>query len=204
MRRSLLAALAAIVVPVAGGLLILLPGSTPADTAAKSEPAKPAEAAPGKPAEHKSADKPKSAEKPKPADNSYCYVCHANYEEEKLTKIHQPQGVGCEKCHGSSEKHSSDEDGLTPPQTMYPKSEIAGACMKCHKKEDLVKEEDHGDFFVKPKPAETCTDCHGKNHRLKVRTRIWDKKTGKLLSDDGVRMMSPDASKSPAGTPKGK
>jgi len=25
-----------------------------------------------------------------------------------------------------------------------------------------------------------CTDCHGE-HRMKVRTIIWDKKTGKLL-----------------------
>ncbi len=33
-----------------------------------------------------------------------------------------------------------------------------------------------------------CTDCHGE-HRLKVRTRRWDKETGKLVSDDGVRMM---------------
>ena len=33
-----------------------------------------------------------------------------------------------------------------------------------------------------------CTDCHGQ-HRMKVRTRVWDKETGKLIKDDGVRMM---------------
>ena len=34
-----------------------------------------------------------------------------------------------------------------------------------------------------------CTECHGENHRMEVRTRKWDKKTRKLISDDGVRMM---------------
>ncbi|MCL4193272.1 MAG: cytochrome c family protein, partial [Thermoguttaceae bacterium] len=43
--------------------------------------------------------------KPEPAGNSYCYVCHANYEEEELTAIHHAVGVGCETCHGMSMKH---------------------------------------------------------------------------------------------------
>ena len=54
-----------------------------------------------------------------PADNSYCIVCHLNYETEKLTTGHQIAGVGCAKCHGESEKHSGDEDGLTPPDVMF-------------------------------------------------------------------------------------
>jgi hypothetical protein len=38
------------------------------------------------------------------------------------------------------------------------------------------------------RPAIACTECHGE-HSLKVRTRQWDKLTGKLIADDGVRMV---------------
>ena len=150
---------------------------------AKSEPAKP-EAAPAKPAPTANGKK-----KPEPADNSYCYACHVNYQSEKLTKVHQKAGVGCEKCHGLSVKHSGDEDNITPPDKMYPKAEINGYCQTCHAKETLLKRDEHRDFFKEAAEGETCTDCHGEKHRLKVRTRHWDKKTGQLLKDDGVRMM---------------
>lgn len=151
-------------------------------------------AAPGdvsaKPAE-KRASQP--AEKPEPADNSYCYVCHANYEEEKLTKAHQPHGVGCEKCHGESVKHSGDEDGLTPPEKMYAQADINPFCISCHEKPKLLKREEHKVWFKDADADDTCNDCHGEKHRLKNRTRVWDKKTGKLLKDDGVRMMQKDS-----------
>ena len=46
------------------------------------------------------------------------------------------------------------------------------------------------------------TQCHGK-HQIKVRTRVWDKGTGKLISDDGVRMMQPRKPETlPADKPK--
>jgi hypothetical protein len=133
------------------------------------------------------------APRPEPADNSYCYVCHANYEHEKLTKAHQPVGVGCEKCHGMSVKHSGDEDGLTPPDKMYAKSAVDPFCMTCHEKSKLVKRDDHKDYFRDLQEGETCSDCHAEKHHLAVRTRIWDKKTGKLVKDDGVRMMLKDS-----------
>ena len=129
------------------------------------------------------------ASKPEPADNSYCYACHANYEEEKLTTVHHPVGVGCETCHGASIQHSGDEDNITPPERMFAKDQIVPFCMTCHEKAKLAKKDDHKAFFKDPEPGETCNNCHAEKHRLAVRTRIWDKKTGKLLSDDGVRMM---------------
>jgi hypothetical protein len=135
----------------------------------------------------------KAAPRPEPADNSYCFVCHANYQAEKLTKVHQPAGVGCEKCHGMSVKHSGDEDGLTPPEKMYAKSQVSAFCMTCHEKPKMLKIGDHKEFFKDPDPGETCSDCHAEKHRLAVRTRIWDKTTGKLLKDDGVRMMQKDS-----------
>ena len=128
-----------------------------------------------------------------PADNSYCLVCHANYENEKLTRGHQPAGVGCESCHGESAKHSGDEDGLTPPDKMFAHDDVDDFCVSCHPKSDLVKRDDHKEWFRDREHGETCNDCHAEGHRMKVRTRIWDKKTRKLVSDDGVRMMYKDS-----------
>lgn len=128
-----------------------------------------------------------------PADNSYCYVCHTNYEQEKLTKAHQPVGVGCEQCHGMSVKHSGDEDGLTPPEKMYAKTAVDPFCITCHEKDTLLKRSDHKEYFRDWQTGETCSDCHAEKHRMAVRTRVWDKQTGKLLKDDGVRMMQKDS-----------
>ena len=136
---------------------------------------------------------PAAAARPEPADNSYCYVCHATYDGEKLTAVHQRVGVGCEQCHGTSIKHSGDEDGLTPPEKMYARSKVNAFCMTCHEKAKLVKDEAHDDFFKTPTADDACSTCHAQKHRLKVRTRIWDKQTGKLLKDDGVRMMQKDS-----------
>ncbi len=154
----------------------------------------------------KPADKPDTDPPPEPADNSYCYVCHAPYEQEELSKRHQPVGVGCETCHGISEKHSGDEDGLTPPDIMFPREKVAASCLaKCHRKQDLIDSGNHDEVFVAAKKTDrTCTDCHAEKHRLKVRTRIWDKTTGKLLSDDGVRMMYKDSPATTGVGPQGK
>ncbi len=135
----------------------------------------------------------KPAAKPEPADNSYCYVCHANYEEEKLTQVHQPVGVGCERCHGESIKHSGDEDGLIPPDRMFAKADIDAFCIACHPEDQLRKRDLHREWLVETQRDETCNECHGKEHRMKVRTRHWDKKTRKLIKDDGVRMMQKDS-----------
>jgi hypothetical protein len=141
---------------------------------------------------------------PEPADNSYCFVCHANYEQEKLTKGHQRAGVGCENCHGQSVKHSGDEDGLTPPDKMYARSQVTEFCITCHEKGTLLKRDEHKDFFRELQAESTCDDCHGEKHRMAVRTRIWDKKTGKLVKDDGVRMMLKNSPATEGATQKSK
>ncbi len=124
------------------------------------------------------------------ADNSFCNVCHSNYEGEKLVKIHLHVGVGCETCHGISDEHSEDEDNITPPEVMFAKEKVQPFCTSCHSQEDLVHEDEHKDLFnVGVENSKTCTDCHAKQHRLQVRTRRWDKNTGKLQWYDGVRMM---------------
>ena len=148
----------------------------------------------------KAIDNPAVAKSVEPSDNSYCLVCHLNYENEKLTKSHRTAGVGCAKCHGESEKHSGDEDGLTPPETMFAKSDVDPFCMTCHPKDEMLendrlrKNDYHKDVF-NPNAEDhlLCTECHGENHRMAVRTRKWDKTPRKLLSDDGVRMMYKDS-----------
>ncbi len=125
-----------------------------------------------------------------PADNSFCYVCHVNYEEEKLVRAHHPVGVGCETCHGMSDQHSEDEDNLIPPDILFPKARIDSFCSKCHGREELLDVEDHETIFAKEnRTTKACTDCHGQRHRLKVRTRKWNKVTRELTWYDGVRMM---------------
>ena len=124
------------------------------------------------------------------ADNYYCFVCHINFQEEELSLTHQLAGVGCEDCHGQSMEHSSDEDGLTPPEIIYSADKIKPFCMTCHNLDDLILTEHHEPLFAGTDEQSkwTCLKCHG-SHLMEVRTRRWDKKTRKLIWDDGVRMM---------------
>lgn len=108
-----------------------------------------------------------------PEDNSFCYVCHANFQGEGISLDHEVAGIGCSTCHGPSGAHNSDEDGLKPPDIMYTKQRIDSSCMKCHP-------------TATSHPPKTCTDCHG-DHVMASRTRRWDKDTGELIWDDGVR-----------------
>ena len=144
------------------------------------------------------------------ADNSRCFVCHANYdsEEEKLTVVHAKANIGCVRCHGESSPHSTDEDGLTAPDLMFAKSRIRFNCLGCHdwvklvasdrKKTECKEEPDHlavlnGTVTEK----RFCTDCHGGEHRMSYRTRTWDKRTRKLLSRDATPKMLSDPSGAP-------
>ncbi|MHC4537722.1 MAG: cytochrome c3 family protein, partial [Planctomycetota bacterium] len=116
------------------------------------------------------------------ADNSRCHVCHINYDEEELALNHELGGVSCEKCHGSSDAHCSDENNITPPDIMYSKASVNPSCMKCHSKEEIIEEGHHKPLFSGAvTQMKYCTDCHGREHRIPVRTVRWDKTTGKLL-----------------------
>ena len=64
--------------------------------------------------------------------NEFCAACHYAFGEEKLALRHEKAGIGCERCHGESERHRNDEDNVTPPEIMYPKDKIIPTCMMCH------------------------------------------------------------------------
>jgi len=116
----------------------------------------------------------------------YCYDCHANYEEEALAQRHEAVGINCMKCHGASLAHARDEANLIAPDIMYPKEKINPACGRCHTSEKF--QEVHKALFASGETkGQVCTDCHG-DHRLPVRTRRWDKTTGKLLEDDQAEL----------------
>lgn len=114
------------------------------------------------------------------ADNSRCHVCHINYADEEIAIVHAKANIGCEKCHGSSNAHCSDENNITAPDIMYPVERINEFCLSCHLVEGL------GDVcksvLAGTAEKKTCTDCHGE-HRLGYRTQHWDKSTGKLLKN---------------------
>lgn len=140
------------------------------------------------------------------ADNSRCFVCHANYDfsEEKLVFQHAKANIGCVRCHGHSSPHSTDENGLTPPDRMFAGPHVRFNCLGCHDwvklvasdqakaaRADLKEKPDHQavlDGRNREKPW--CTDCHGE-HRLGHRTRKWDKRTGKLVYRDATPDMLP-------------
>ncbi len=128
------------------------------------------------------------SDKPKPSlvDNQRCFVCHLTYEDEPLVLFHAGGGVSCEKCHGESLKHTNDEDNVIPPDVMYARDQIAAACWVCHPE---VKPPRGFKAPVAEDAKKVCTDCHY-NHRLPQRQRVWDKRTGKLLSEPPVNPMT--------------
>lgn len=154
-----------------------------------------------------------SAPKGPVADNSRCFVCHGNYDlnDEKIALVHAQANIGCVRCHGESSPHSTDEDGLTPPDRIYPVSQIRFNCLGCHDWVKLIAsdktKQDRTDLKDKPdhqsvlngtandKQKTLCTDCHGE-HRLGYRTRKWDKRTKALIYRDATPRMVPAASSS--------
>jgi len=128
--------------------------------------------------------------------NSFCFACHLDFDEEELALQHEIFGIGCERCHGESLRHRSDEANITPPEIMYPKERINPTCMMCHPRQDIRDTKDHLPIleaglstFEEMTPAgddakKYCTDCHGVDHHMKVRTIRWDKATGALLEEN--------------------
>lgn len=126
--------------------------------------------------------------------NEFCAACHYDFAEEKLAVTHQKAGIGCERCHGESERHRSDEDNVTPPEIMYPKNKIIPTCMMCHPRHEIEHVDRHQRLLAGAKTIFDsdserhgrhmyCTSCHARHHKIKVRTIRWNKSTGELLKE---------------------
>jgi hypothetical protein len=110
------------------------------------------------------------------ADNSRCFVCHANYLEEKLAVTHAQANVGCAACHGPSDAHIADESWAsggngTAPDRIYPRDRINPSCLHCHAK-DKIDTPQHAAVLADTQGKQVCTDCHG-SHRLPQRRCKW-------------------------------
>lgn len=129
--------------------------------------------------------------------NPFCFACHADFDGEEFALNHELAGIGCERCHGESERHRSDEANVTPPEIMYPEARINPTCMMCHPRGDIQHVKDHepllaGAETIFDEKAEGstaaekkyCTDCHGTGHRMNVRTIRWNKATGELIKTE--------------------
>lgn len=135
-----------------------------------------------------------------PVLNPFCSVCHLDFDEEELALKHELMGIGCERCHGESERHRSDEANVTPPEIMYPNAKINPTCMMCHPRHEINGTKDHEPLLAGAKTVfdknvqeissrdsgakKFCTDCHGKDHHMNVRTVRWDKATGELIKTE--------------------
>jgi hypothetical protein len=125
--------------------------------------------------------------------NQFCSACHYGFGDEDLALTHEKAGVGCERCHGESERHRSDEKNITPPEIMYPKAKINPTCMMCHPRHEIQHVASHKTLLEGVKTVFDsvsdsdnqiyCTDCHAKDHRINVRTIRWNKQTGELIKD---------------------
>jgi Cytochrome c554 and c-prime len=123
--------------------------------------------------------------------NAFCSDCHYGFADENLVRIHKRAGIGCERCHGESERHRSDENNVTPPDIMYPRNKINPTCMMCHPRHEIQHVAAHKALLAGAKTAfdstsksdsrdMVCTDCHAKKHHMQVRTVHWNKATGEL------------------------
>jgi hypothetical protein len=110
------------------------------------------------------------------ADNSRCFVCHVNYMQEKIAVNHANAGIGCVRCHGTSDAHIADESWAsggngTAPDRMYPRDKINPACMECHAR-NKIDAPQHQAVLADTEGKQVCTDCHG-SHRLPQRRCKW-------------------------------
>ena len=125
--------------------------------------------------------------------NVFCSACHYGFSDEELARTHEQAGIGCERCHGESERHRSDENNITPPEIMYPEAKINPTCMMCHPRYEIRHVAHHEALLSGAKTVFDsatdsgsqiyCTGCHAKDHRINVRTIRWNKETGELIKE---------------------
>lgn len=82
----------------------------------------------------RAADREPSKPATQKADSSLCYVCHLTMQTDEITVKHLAEGIGCEKCHGSSHEHMHDEMLMTKPDRLFGRQQVDAVCVNCHDK----------------------------------------------------------------------
>jgi hypothetical protein len=89
----------------------------------------------------------------------------------------------CQKCHTGHDVQPAEVVRRWKQRTGDEKTDVL--CKECHESHDIPaakvvrKWQKQSGQKIYEKPI-VCTDCHG-DHRLKLRSVRWNKKTGKLL-----------------------
>jgi hypothetical protein len=125
--------------------------------------------------------------------NMACSDCHGESiahknDENHLTPPDRMYPAGeideaCRKCHTGHDVQPAEVVRRWREHIGDTKTDVL--CEKCHEGHDVPaadvvrKWQERTEQKKEDKPI-VCTDCHG-DHRLKLRSVRWDKKTGKLL-----------------------
>ncbi|MHC4331226.1 MAG: cytochrome c3 family protein [Planctomycetota bacterium] len=88
-------------------------------------------------------------------------------------------------CQGCHDAHDIPPKKIIARWIKQKAKKPNATCEGCHKEDDVPPEKVVARWkerdLDKSDPARiVCTDCHGE-HRMEVRTVVWDKKTGKIL-----------------------
>jgi hypothetical protein len=88
-------------------------------------------------------------------------------------------------CQGCHDAHDISARKIIAAWIRQKAKKPDVTCQGCHKEDDVPPEKvvarwKELDLGESDPAAIVCTDCHG-DHRMKVRTVIWDKETGELL-----------------------
>ncbi len=114
-------------------------------------------------------------------------IAHKNDENhltppDKMYAVSEIDGA-CQKCHTGHDVQPAEVVRRWKQRTGDEKTDVL--CKECHESHDIPaakvvrKWQKQSGQKEQAEPI-VCTDCHG-NHRLKLRSVRWDKKTGKLI-----------------------
>src|SRR5262245_39228804 len=92
-----------------------------------------------------------------------CTPCHTEHVEDVRAHKHGAAKVGCEVCHGTSQKHR-DAIGAASPDRVAGPEEVPALCGGCHTRQGKeFAASKHGKLLAarSEKRAANCGTCHG-------------------------------------------
>ncbi|HUU09112.1 MAG TPA: cytochrome c3 family protein [Phycisphaerae bacterium] len=124
-----------------------------------------------------------------PVANKTCYECHAEFQKDELSLIHERNQIACARCHGLSPLHAQD-DGPKAKPDFTPRGIAAMKvfCLTCHSPTKHGRNETHQAEAAKPNPADrrTCTQCHGQHRLIEAEATPSQQEPGQAAADPGT------------------